>query len=81
MKFIKQMPFTTKYEGEELEIGLFEDKHFNSCEYVGDKKAGRCDNSGMYYGTTDEREPVFCARHFYQLVTGSKNIYTLKDRK
>ena len=81
MRFIKTLPFKTEYMGDQLEIGLWQSKK-NVCEYYDPQNvtqfdsAGECDNSEVYYGTTDEREPQFCARHFYLKVV--QGIYNLK---
>ena len=85
MKFKKEMPFKSVLENnDKLEVGLWQSDK-NVCEYSSEYMAdptdteGVCDDSSYYYGTTDEREPMFCARHFYQIVVYGfgKTEYTL----
>lgn len=79
MKFIKKLPFESAYEKDDpIDCIVFESKE-NICEFNDPLNVtqfdslGDCDNSGYYYGTSDEREPKFCARHFYQnVVNGEK---------
>jgi len=66
MKFIKLMPFEAELDGDKLPCGLWQSGDQNSCEFF-NQKAGACDNSGYFYGTDNDLEPKFCARHFYQL--------------
>lgn len=82
MKFIKLLPFDSILDDDKLDCGLWQSKK-NICEFQSDLKVQKCDTSGFYYGTTDELEPKFCARHFYQLVVSGdgKSNYTLKDKK
>ena len=74
MKNIKDTKLVSVYDGQEIEVFVREhDK--NVCEFVGDDV---CDESGLYYGTSDEREPMFCPKHFYQKVVGHNSGYELK---
>jgi hypothetical protein len=52
----------------------------NICEFQ-DDPPNACDPSGLFYGTTDSREPKFCARHFYQQVVAGdgESNYKLID--
>ena len=78
MKFIKLLPYVSTYDGQEHEVALWESDK-NECEY--NNEDGKCDTSGLYYGTGDSHEPKFCARHFYQSVckVEQSGCYTLKD--
>ena len=82
MKFIKLMPFESEMDGDKTPCGLWSGED-NLCDY-NDKarSAGNCDDSGFYYGTDNELEPKFCARHFYQFVVSGdgKTNYQLVDR-
>lgn len=73
MKLIKMLPFDSVMDQDTTDCALWTDNE-NLCEYQTDLKAGICDTSGMFYGTSDEREPKFCARHFYQLVVSGDGI-------
>ena len=67
-QFIKMLPFKTRLEGSlDLLIGLWQSDN-NICEYHTFDEKGKCDNSGMYYGTDYQTDPMVCARHFYQIV-------------
>ncbi len=66
MKYIKDLPFHSVLNDDELECGLWKAEE-NICEFKGDV-LGVCDDSGYYYGTDSEYDPKFCARHFYQKV-------------
>jgi len=84
MKLIKLLPFKSVLDDQELPVALWKSKE-NLCEYHDPQavtqfdSVGECDNSGYYYGTADELEPKFCARHFYQLVVNGdgKSNYKL----
>jgi hypothetical protein len=79
MKYIKALPYNSVLDEDELTCGLWKSKE-NVCEYQHMyDDAGLCDTSGYYYGTADEYEPKFCARHFYQnVVSGDgKDNYKL----
>ena len=79
MKFLKDMPFYSELGGDKTDCALYQGNE-NICDLQDDSR-GACDPSGMFYGTTDSREPKFCARHFYQEVVsgdGTTN-YKLKD--
>lgn len=85
MKFIKLLPFVTVLDDpkDTLDCGLWQ-SGINECEMQGAKRGiDNCDNSGFYYGTSDSREPKFCARHFYQnVVNGVEGgSYILKDQE
>jgi hypothetical protein len=76
MKFIQQLPFYSFMDGDVLEVGLWESSE-NICEHQ-NLEENTC-LAGAYYGTTDEMEPKFCARHFFQdVVSGDgKSNYKL----
>lgn len=77
MKFIKTLPFESVIGDTVAPVGLFESEE-NICELI---HHSGCDTSGRYYGTEDEREPKFCARHYYQeIVSGDgQSNYKLID--
>ena len=77
MKFIKTLPFESILDEDVLDCGLWQSET-NECEFHNDKKVGKCDDSGYYYGTTSEREPKFCARHFYELVVNGNGTDNYK---
>ena len=79
MKLVKQLPFQSMLDGDLLDCGLWQSDR-NVCEFERDE-AGKCDTSGFYYGTDDPVGPMFCARHFYQLVVNGDGSsgYTLID--
>lgn len=82
MKFIKSMPFHSELDNEfNCDTAVYSSKT-NICEFQSSQdEDGVCDPSGHYYGTSDDREPKFCPRHFYQLVVngdGDKD-YKLVD--
>jgi len=81
MKFIKLMPFEAELDGDKLPCGLWQNDNPNTCEFFTDppSEAGACYNTGFFYGTDNELEPKFCARHFYQIVVSgdSKGNYQL----
>ncbi len=66
MRYVKQMPLQSELDDQRLECGIWQ-SDANVCELQSDV-AGACDTSGLYYGTNDERETKFCARHFYRVV-------------
>jgi hypothetical protein len=76
------MPFYSELDDSQTDCGLWESET-NVCEFQGERgTVGACDTSGLYYGTTDSREPKFCARHFYQLVVsgdGTTNYRLIDD--
>jgi hypothetical protein len=73
------MPFTSLHDNIKLEVGLWRADQ-NQCELAGKTN---CDDSGLYYGTLDQIEPKFCARHFYQEVISCEGtgVYKLVDEK
>jgi hypothetical protein len=79
MKYIKDMPFYSVLGEDQTDCGLWQSDE-NICE-LKDDPPNVCDHSGLFYGTTDSREPKFCARHFYQhLVAGDgETNYKLVD--
>ena len=79
LKFVKQMPFNSLHDNIKLEVGLWKAQQ-NQCELA---ERSNCDDSGLYYGTLDQMEPKFCARHFYQDVASGDGIdmYKLIDEK
>jgi hypothetical protein len=83
MRYLKTLPFCSKLDDTVHEIAIYEVElkdGENPCEFPG-RDRGRCDTSGLVYGTEDPREPKFCARHFYRQVVsgdGSTNA-TLVD--
>ena len=60
-------------DGEEptyFEIGLWRSKA-NECDDLGE--ATPCETTaGIFYGTSDARDPKFCPRHFYDRHLGMK---------
>ena len=50
-----------------------------ACEAREDEAAGACDPGGVFYGTDSLCEPVFCARHFYEMHFGPHAPYSLLD--
>lgn len=74
MKYITKLPFESIAQDDDYGLDCIVYKSAkNVCEFQNDQfKMGLCDTSGHYYGTSDEREPKFCARHFYQNVVNSK---------
>lgn len=79
------LPYDSELDGDLTDCALWKaenpDDHI-TCEYNSDRdipNVGLCDNSGYFYGTSDSREPKFCARHFYQhVVSGDgKSNYKL----
>lgn len=79
MKFIKHLPYNSTIDGDKLDCALWESEK-NICEFNHEHQPdpsdtnGECDTSGHYYGTSDEREPKFCARHFYQIVVSGDGM-------
>jgi hypothetical protein len=73
MRLLQILPYSSIINGdEELDCALWHSST-NICERqptTVDDSTGLCDTSGLYYGTSDSREPKFCARHFYQSVMG-----------
>lgn len=69
MKLIKSLPWTvaltnsdgTKNQDSELDAAVFTADE-NICEM---KQSGCCDTCGMYYGSSNEADPKFCAKHYY----------------
>lgn len=67
-------------------VGLVREQ-INICEYDNRRMVnpsdgkGKCDNSGLYYDTYNSADPMFCARHFYQIVANGdgKANYKLVD--
>lgn len=89
MKFIKLLPFDSILDDDPIDCALWQSED-NLCEFqmhnpalAGQARVGNCDNSGFYYGTSDEDEPKFCAKHFYQQVVNGdgKSNYKLEDKK
>jgi hypothetical protein len=82
MKYTKEAPFSTVLDGDVIPTHLYrrEEGELNPCDCQNDKES--CDNSGIYYGTDDEREPKFCARHFFQVVASGngKTNYKLIEK-
>jgi hypothetical protein len=74
-KFIKILLYNSILDDSITDCALWQSEE-NICDL---KKNGVCDDSGYYYGTSDDREPKFCARHFYQdVVSGDgKTNYKL----
>ena len=83
MKFLKLLPFESKLNSDKLDVGLWqrENSDLDICEFWNDKEVGVCDTSGLYYGTSDENEPKFCARHFYLLVVNGNGDTNYKLSK
>lgn len=80
MKLVKEMPFYSVLDDNEFDCVLWQSQK-QICE-ANDGSHGACDTSGFYYGTSDSREPKFCARHFYDVVSGDGNgDYGLKDKE
>ena len=79
MKFLRQMPFYALLGQDKTDCGLWRSAD-NICE-LRDDSLNVCDPSGLFYGTTDSREPTFCARHFYQHVVAGdgETNYKLVD--
>ena len=79
MKFVRDLPFASVLGEDSLDCVLWESAE-NACEL--ENEDGLCDPSGYYYGTSDSREPKFCARHFYlRIVNGDGEAnYRLEDR-
>jgi hypothetical protein len=77
MKYIENLPFYSFIEGQEvLDCAIWESKE-NICELQLtsiETDTGSCDNSGILYGTSNEDDPKFCARHFYQVVVGGDGV-------
>ena len=67
MRLLQILPYNTVINGDdELDVALWHSNR-NICEMnTSQHTDGLCDTSGLYYGTSDSREPKFCARHFYQ---------------
>ena len=84
MKFLKLLPFESALGEDRLPCALWQKKKGDPdlCEYSNDQTGERCDTSGLYYGTDDEGEPKFCARHFYQRVVSGdgKSNYKLVEK-
>jgi hypothetical protein len=81
IRLITILSFKTRLEGSsDLLIGLWQSNK-NVCEYRSSGEKGQCDNSGMYYGTDYQTDPMVCARHFYQIVASGdgKTSYKLVD--
>ena len=78
MRYIKPLPFRSQYETDDpLDCALWQ-SDTTICEF---NAAGEhCDPSGLYYGTTDEREPKFCARHFYLQVIAEAGTHLIDDQ-
>lgn len=85
MKYVKQLPFDSILDGDITDAALWsrdDDDPESLCEFQSSQeKDGKCDTSGLFYGTGDSREPKFCARHFYQHVVNGdgKTNYKLTD--
>lgn len=66
--FVALLPWVSTIEGEEHDptAAVLDQAAWrcsrNVCDCAGD---GWCDGTGFYYGTSDEGEPKFCARHFF----------------
>lgn len=75
-EFVKDMPFYSELDGK-TDCAIWQSGE-HICELKDDGR-GVCDPSGLFYGTTDSREPKFCARHFYMdIVSGNgKTNYKL----
>lgn len=83
MKFIKLMPFHSELDWNKFDTAVYQSSK-NVCEFQSSQdQDGKCDPSGHYYGTSDEREPKFCARHFYRLVVNGDGVtnHKLVDNK
>lgn len=69
MRLLQILPYNSVINGDdESDVALWH-SNTNICERQPttlDDSTGLCDTSGLYYGTSDSREPKFCARHFYQ---------------
>jgi hypothetical protein len=80
MKYVRLLPFWSELDGEKFECVLWQADE-NICD-VRELADSYCDTSGSFYGTGDEREPKFCARHFYQGIVDGDGFmnYRLVER-
>jgi hypothetical protein len=73
LKYIKNLAFYSVIDGQDiLDVAIWESKE-HICEFqngVNEPEIGNCDTSHIYYGTSNENDPKFCARHFYKNVSG-----------
>lgn len=67
MNFLAKLPIYSSIDGDLLDCALWESKT-NVCEFKTDESAGECSNTDYFFGTTDEYEPKFCGKHFFELV-------------
>lgn len=80
MQFIKALPVYSLLDDNVMDVGLWESAK-NICEFATDPNEFCVE--GNYYGTTDEYEPKFCAKHFFgEVVSGDgKTNYKLITEK
>lgn len=78
MQQIRTLPFRSHYEADDPLNCVLWRSETNVCEFnaahmpAPADTSGVCDPSGLYYGTADAREPMFCARHLYlQVIAGT----------
>ena len=79
IKQIQVLPFKAKMADQELTMALWKAKT-NICDHYDPQQVtqfdgvGECDPSGFFYGTDHKDDPMFCARHFYQLEVNGDGI-------
>lgn len=65
MKYIKTLPLASELDGDKLPVALWQSDE-NVCELKPEVSTPEEDCQGtMFFGTEDEREPKFCAYHFF----------------
>ncbi len=82
MRLLKELPFACMLDGDRLACVIWQTEPDEPACECGDGELGACDTSGISYGTSSPHEPMFCARHFYQVAVAGDGVtnYTLVER-
>lgn len=88
MKFLQVLPFISEMDGGEnnTDVAVYSSDKPEYCEfyYQGEpeKKSPNhtdCGSDSLFWGTSDEREPKFCTKHFFNnvVIGDGKSNYKL----
>ncbi len=80
MKLLMMQPFMTELNHELSDCAIWSSAT-HLCAFqdkVNDPTIGNCDQSHIYYGTSDSQDPKFCARHFYLLIASGDGETTYR---
>ena len=87
MAYVAQLPFVSRLRSDHSptdEKPTFDVVIWQSATNICEQREfgfGRCDTGeGLYYGTSDSREPKFCPRHYYEMHFGERASYQLLDQ-